>query len=141
MSLARRLSLILDPTRILREQGMPPDPWQRELLFRDDPAVLLNCSRQAGKSTTVATLAVHQLISEPLSLVLLVSPSERQSRELYRKAALAAAYQAIGSPIRKVRLRRRPSSSCANGSPARRGLPRPRGDDSLLLRRPSPDPR
>ena len=101
MSLARRLSLILDPTRILREQGMPPDPWQRDLLFRDDPAVLLNCSRQAGKSTTVATLAVHQLIAAPESLVLLVAPSERQSRELYRKAL--AAYRAIGSPIRKVR--------------------------------------
>src|SRR3984957_3980669 len=101
MSLARRLSLVLDPTRILREQGMPPDPWQRDLLLRDDPAVLLNCSRQAGKSTTVATLAVHQLIAEPQSLVLLVAPSERQSRELYRKAL--AAYRAIGSPIRKVR--------------------------------------
>ena len=91
----------VDPSRILRAQGMPPDPWQRELLFGNDPAVLLNCSRQAGKSTTVAALAVHQLIAEPQSLVLLVAPSERQSKELYRKTL--AGYRAVETPIRIVR--------------------------------------
>lgn len=96
MTFAQSLALMLDPTGVLRAQGMPPDPWQRDLLLGNDPCVLLNCSRQSGKSTTVAALAVHQLLARPGSLVLLVSPSERQSCELYRK--VVAGYRALGQP-------------------------------------------
>jgi hypothetical protein len=88
---------MLDPCYVLRAQGMPPDGWQRDFLLSNDPCVLLNCSRQAGKSTTVAALAVHQLLTCPGSLVLLVSPSERQSRELYRK--VTAGFHALGASV------------------------------------------
>lgn len=47
--------------------------------------LLLNCSRQSGKSTTTAVLAMHQAYYRPNSLILLVSPSIRQSGELFRK--------------------------------------------------------
>ncbi len=43
---------------------------------------MLLCSRQAGKSETAAALALHTAICKPGSLVLLLSPSERQSGEL-----------------------------------------------------------
>jgi hypothetical protein len=47
--------------------------------------MLLNCSRQIGKSTTTAVLVDHTALYEPNSLILLLSPSERQSQELFRK--------------------------------------------------------
>jgi len=46
---------------------------------------MLNCSRQSGKSTTASILALHRAIFYPDNLVLLVSPSLRQSSELFRK--------------------------------------------------------
>jgi len=49
--------------------------------------VLLNCSRQSGKSTTAAVKALHRTVFFPKSLVLLVSPSLRQSSELFRKVS------------------------------------------------------
>jgi hypothetical protein len=49
------------------------------------PRVLLNCSRQSGKSTTTAALALHRAMFWAGSLVLLLSPSLRQSSELFKK--------------------------------------------------------
>jgi len=92
---------MMDASYALRAQGIDPDPWQRQLLLDRAPRVLLNCSRQAGKSTTVAALALHQLLTRPGSLVLLVAPSERQSCELYRK--VLAGYQALERPVRSLR--------------------------------------
>lgn len=97
----RALALLLDPSRILHHQGMPPDPWQRDLLLARDPYILLNCARQSGKSTTVAAAALHQLLARHGSLVLLVAPSERQSHELFRK--VMDAYQVLGQPIAAVK--------------------------------------
>ncbi len=65
--------------------GFGPDPWQATVLQSSGRRLLLNCSRQSGKSTTAAALALHQAIYHPGSLVLLVSPSLRQSGELFRK--------------------------------------------------------
>jgi hypothetical protein len=48
---------------------------------------MLNCSRQWGKSTVTAVMAVHRAMFEPESLVLVLSPSERQSAEFLRKAS------------------------------------------------------
>jgi hypothetical protein len=45
---------------------------------------MLNCCRQSGKSTTTGVVALHQAIYDP-GLVLCVSPSLRQSRELLAK--------------------------------------------------------
>ena len=65
--------------------GFSPDPWQADLLLSSDKRVLLNCSRQSGKSTTAAILALHTALYRPGSLILMVSPSLRQSLELFRK--------------------------------------------------------
>lgn len=113
MKYARTLALVLDPAVLLFDQGLTPDPWQRELLLSRDPFLLLNCSRQSGKSTTVAALALHQLLTRPRSLVLLAAPAERQSQELFRK--VLAAYHAAGRPLKADRLNRT-QLELANGS-------------------------
>jgi hypothetical protein len=101
MSRKQRLALALDPSRILRAQGLLADPWQRTLLLSADRQVLLNCSRQSGKSTVVAALALHTVLFRPDALVLLLSPSQRQSGEIFRK--VLAAYRAVGRPVPATR--------------------------------------
>ena len=65
---------------------MQPDAWQENVLQSDARRMLLLCSRQSGKSTTCAALAVNQAIYDP-GLVLMIAPAQRQSSELFRKAA------------------------------------------------------
>ena len=76
----------LDPVRWAKEAlGFSPDPWQADLLRSPERRVLLNCCRQSGKSTTAAILCLHTALYRPGSLILMVSPSLRQSLELFRK--------------------------------------------------------
>jgi hypothetical protein len=70
---------------LMRKLHMEPDPWQAEVLQEDYHHLLLNCCRQAGKSTVVAMLGLAQALYHAGSLVLLVSRSFRQSSELFRK--------------------------------------------------------
>lgn len=83
--LARNLALALDPARFMASAGFAPDPWQRDFLRSTAARSLLLCSRQTGKSTVTAALASHTAIFEPGALVLLLAPSQQQSRELFRK--------------------------------------------------------
>ena len=61
------------------------DPWQKDVLDSISKKVLLNCSRQVGKSSVSSILALHTAIFQPGSMILMVSPSLRQSSELFRK--------------------------------------------------------
>lgn len=65
--------------------GITPDPWQETFLRSRSDSILLNCSRQSGKSTMAAVRAVHTALYDAGSLTLLLSPSERQSGELAAK--------------------------------------------------------
>jgi len=65
--------------------GLQLDPWQADLLRSDSKRDILNCSRQAGKSTVAAVLALHEALYVPESVTVLISPSQRQSSELFRK--------------------------------------------------------
>jgi hypothetical protein len=86
--IAEQLAHTLDPALWSRDiLGFTPDPWQERVLRSTGRHLLLNCARQSGKSTTAALLALHQAHFRPGSLVLLVSPSLRQSGELFRKVA------------------------------------------------------
>jgi hypothetical protein len=62
-----------------------PDDWQAALLRSSTRQICINASRQSGKSSTTAVLALHTTLYEPVSLILLVSSSLRQSRELFLK--------------------------------------------------------
>jgi hypothetical protein len=84
--LATDLVQALDAVAFARQAlNIEPDPWQRDVLRSPSRRTLLNCSRQSGKSTIAAVLALHKALFQPSSLVLIVSPSLRQSSEMYRK--------------------------------------------------------
>jgi hypothetical protein len=89
-----------DPARLLSLSGMPPDPWQAECLRREAASgrMMLLCSRQAGKSLTAAALALRSALLSPPALVLLLSPTLRQSGELYRDKVLRL-FNALGRPV------------------------------------------
>jgi hypothetical protein len=76
--------------------------------------VLILCSRQAGKSTTAAAIALAVALTEPGSLILLLSPTLRQSGELFRDKLLRL-YDALGRPMPAVQ-RTALTLELANGS-------------------------
>ncbi len=85
-TLAGDLRHALDPVAFAQERlSFQSDPWQAAVLRSPAKRILLNCSRQAGKSTCTAIVGLHRALYWPGSLVLLVSPSLRQSRELFTK--------------------------------------------------------
>jgi predicted phage terminase large subunit-like protein len=85
-----------EPVAFARQLDIEPDPWQRDLLTSTDEHVILNCSRQSGKSTSVAILALHHALRNPGALILILSPSQRQSGELLRK--IIDLYHKLGRP-------------------------------------------
>jgi hypothetical protein len=89
---ARAVARGLDPVIFARSVGLEPDEWQVRALRQRQKRVLLNCCRQSGKSTTVSVRAAHRAIYSPRSLILAISPSFRQSSELFDK---------IGACLRK----------------------------------------
>ena len=90
--------MALDPARMMTAAGLPPDEWQADLLRSRPSQALLLCTRQAGKSTTTAILALHEAVYYGPSLVLLLSPSLRQSSELFRK--VMDFYQVLDLPVK-----------------------------------------
>lgn len=97
--LATDLASAIDPVQLAGEAGLDPDPWQADFLRSDASRVLLNCCRQSGKSTMTAFLGVHTALYDPGSLVLMLSPSLRQSQEIFKKASNL--YQAVGQAAPK----------------------------------------
>ncbi len=74
-----------DPVLLFQHFGLEPDAWQQDALRSKHPRKLFNCHRQAGKSTTASIIALHRALYTPGSLTLIISPSERQSKEMLRK--------------------------------------------------------
>ncbi|MGI8838661.1 MAG: terminase large subunit domain-containing protein [Pyrinomonadaceae bacterium] len=89
-ALQQRATAVADNDRLSAVElaeacGITPDDWQRELLLSDEKQIIENCSRQSGKSTISGLKALHRILYTPESLVLVLSPSQRQSQETYRK--------------------------------------------------------
>src|SRR5215212_2874555 len=97
VSLAEDLKLTLDRVAFAREAGLEPDPWQRDLLRSSSDRVLLNCSRQSGKSTMTGVIALHRALYHPGSLILCLAPALRQSQELFGK--VLGFYRDLGRPV------------------------------------------
>src|SRR5437660_7593254 len=81
--------------------GLEPDPWQREVLEGKHSRLLLNCCRQAGKTTVVALLSLLEALTEINTLVLLLSRSFRQSKLLFREVRFF--YKMLGEPSKQRR--------------------------------------
>jgi hypothetical protein len=80
------LAYSLDPVLWAREVlGFKPDPWQADLLRSRQRKIILNCSRQSGKSTACAALGLHESIYRRPSFGLVIAPSQDQSAELMMK--------------------------------------------------------
>ena len=84
--LSSNIAYNLDPVLFARNcLDFRADPWQKKALRWTGQKMILNCCRQSGKSTVSAILAVHRALFFPKSLILLISPSLRQSGELFKK--------------------------------------------------------
>ncbi len=88
---------LLDPVALAIKAGLSPDPWQRDVLTSTSQRILLNCARQSGKSSLAALLAIHTAQYEAGALILLLSPTMRQSGELFKKAL--GLHRDLGSPV------------------------------------------
>jgi hypothetical protein len=76
----------LDPVLWSKEVlGFHPDPWQASLLRSRSRKIILNCSRQSGKSTVCAALGLHESIYRRPSFGLVIAPTQDQSSELMLK--------------------------------------------------------
>ncbi len=107
------LRLALDRVAFAQSLGIGPDPWQEDLLRSGADRVLLNCSRQSGKSTMSAVLALHRALFRPDSLILCLAPALRQSQELFGK--VADFYRGLDRPV-PPQAERRLSLELENGS-------------------------
>jgi hypothetical protein len=90
----------LDPACIMEDLSYQADDWQRHCLRSAANRLLLLCARQTGKSTTTAILSLLVALYQAGALVLLVSPSQRQSGELFRK--VVGHYDTLGRPLGAV---------------------------------------
>ena len=68
-----------------RKCGFRCDAQQRNIFRRSNKRVILNCSRQTGKSTTAALIAVHTACLQPASTIVVTAPTKQQIREFMRK--------------------------------------------------------
>lgn len=97
VELREDLRFALDQVAFARSLGVEPDPWQKNLLHSGSDRVLLNCSRQSGKSTMSALIALHKALYHPKSLILCLAPALRQSQELFSK--IGSFYRDLGRPV------------------------------------------
>jgi hypothetical protein len=97
VSLTEDLKLALARVAFARALGLEPDGWQEELQRSSSDRVLLNCSRQSGKSTMTGVIALHRALYHPGSLILCLAPALRQSQELFGK--VLGFYRDLGRPV------------------------------------------
>ena len=81
----------------MRQAGLEPDPWQVDVARSRASRTLLNCCRQSGKTSLTAALALATAFRDPGALVLVLSPSLRQSQESFRK--VLDHYRACADPL------------------------------------------
>jgi hypothetical protein len=113
LELREDIRLALDRVAFAEALGINPDGWQRDLLRSPSARILLNCSRQSGKSTMSAVIALHRALYHPGSLILCLAPALRQSQELFSK--IASFYRNLGRPVSPIG-ERKLSLELENGS-------------------------
>ena len=83
--MARDLRLRLDANALAEHCGYELDSWQRELVNSPAKQTLIAAARQVGKTLACAIVAAHEALRLPDGLIVVVSPSQRQSTELFRQ--------------------------------------------------------
>jgi hypothetical protein len=95
-----RTELLVDPLAVFRKAELVPDAWQERILRSVEAKILILAARQVGKSLCCAALALGTMLLEAPALVLVVSPSDRQSAEFVRKAK--SFYHRLQGPVPKA---------------------------------------
>jgi hypothetical protein len=86
-----------DAVELFRAANGEPDAWQVQALRSTATRLMFNASRQAGKTGVAAAIACHTALAEAGALVLVLSPSLRQSQEAFRR--VLDVYRAAGRPV------------------------------------------
>jgi hypothetical protein len=136
MAISDKRSYVLDAPAFAEDVlDFHPDPVQRRLLASNPSRCILNCTRQWGKSTVTAIKALHRALHRPGSLVIILSPSERQSGEFIHKVtglSITAGLKLKGDGKNSISLRF-PNKSRIVGLPSREDTVRGFSGVSLLL--------
>ena len=66
--MGRDLSRALDPVLLASDCGITCDEWQARALRERHKRSIWLCSRQCGKTTTAAIMALHTVLYEPPAL-------------------------------------------------------------------------
>lgn len=94
----RTLSSTISPVAFAHQLGFTKlDDWQKSFLMATDRYVCVNVCRQAGKTSMAAAICTHAALTRPDSLILIVSPSQRQSHEMLLK--IQRFYSTLGKPV------------------------------------------
>jgi hypothetical protein len=81
----RREEEAREPVLLAERVGFEMDSWQKDVLRSQAQQTIMLVTRQGGKSTVSSIRALHKALHTPGALVLLLAPSYRQSKELFRK--------------------------------------------------------
>jgi hypothetical protein len=104
-----------DPANTMLLAGQRPDPWQADLLRTNRARILTLATRQGGKSRAVGAKVLRTALVEPDSLILVLSPTERQSKEFLQEHVLGL-YEALRRPVKPARRPGRLELELTNGS-------------------------
>jgi hypothetical protein len=96
----RRQAEAADPVLLARRAGIEPDAWQADILRTEAKQTIMLVTRQGGKSTVSSIKALHCAEYSAGALTLLLAPSYRQSKELFRKVKDAYASLVNPSPLK-----------------------------------------
>ncbi len=73
----------LDPVAFARGLQYNLDTWQRQAVECSAKQILLNCSRQLGKSRVAGIKGLHRAVYTSGSFIVILAPALRQSSELF----------------------------------------------------------
>ena len=79
-----RLAIAINPVQFARACGIDPDPWQKQVLLSAEKRIMILAARQSGKSMVCALYALWHALNHPHAVVLVLSPSLRQSSLLFK---------------------------------------------------------
>lgn len=89
-----------DPAAAIRAMGWGPDPWQAKFLADPHRRQAMLCCRRAGKTLVSAAKTLAHCLTRPDSLVMVFSPTLRQSMEYARYVRRMD--RALGQPLKRV---------------------------------------
>lgn len=95
-AILQELSMALNPVKFAR-QFIEPDPWQADLLLSTEKRIMILAARQSGKSLICAIYSLWYALNNPGSVILVLSPSLRQSSLLFK--TIIEFYRQLDRPV------------------------------------------